>query len=216
MKNRISLFIILSLIVLSACTNNTKKEAIQQDTIVEKTIPLEPISETIETVEDSVLETTKKILTSLKNKDYETLATFIHPNLGLTFSPYGFIDTTKSINFSKNQFVNKVQQQKTINWGAYDGSGDPILLTPENYFKKFVYSADFLKADTTSKNKIISKGNSLINLNKVFKDCDFTESYFAGFNKKYDGMDWQSLILVYKKSNNQNKLVAIIHNQWTI
>ena len=30
-------------------------------------------------------------------------------------------------------------------------------------------------------------GNSLNNLSSVYKDCDFTESYFSGFKKEYAG-----------------------------
>lgn len=208
MKNLLLIAISIAL-GLFACTNN--KNA-QQDTSGEKVIQTEPIK----TDDELLLENTHQVLTDFKNKDYQSLSKFIHPNLGLTFSPYGFIDTTRCIKFFQTEFVEKVNQQKAMNWGIYDGSGESMILSPENYFKKFVYSADFLNADTTSVNKMVSSGNASTNIEQVFKNYDFTESYFAGFDKKYNGMDWQSLILVYKKLNNEFKLIAIVHKQWTI
>ncbi|MDZ4757017.1 MAG: hypothetical protein SGJ10_02605 [Bacteroidota bacterium] len=159
---------------------------------------------------------TKQILTILKSKNYKMLSYFIHPTIGLRFSPYAHIDTTSDITFTTNNFLDKTIQQNKFNWGSYDGSGDKILLTIENYFKQFVYSADFLNADKTSLNKIIGVGNSSNNLETIYKNCNFTESYFAGFDKKLDGMDWCCLRLVYKKYNSKNYLIGIVHDQWTI
>jgi len=161
-------------------------------------------------------ELTKQVLAAIKNKDYKSFAEFIHPTLGVRFSPYAYIDTTGDIKFSHDKFLHEIKTQNKFDWGSYDGSGDTILLTVANYFSKFVYNADFLNAEKTSLNKIIGRGNSLNNLETVYKGCDFTESYFFGFDKKFDGMDWCCLRLVFKKYNERNYLVAIIHDQWTI
>ena len=90
------------------------------------------------------------------------------------------------------------------------------MLSVEEYFKKFVYNADFLNAEKTNFDKITGEGNSLNNLEKVYKQDHFTESYFSRFDQKYNGMDWTSLKLVYKIYENKIYLVAIIHDQWTI
>ena len=161
-------------------------------------------------------DSTKAILQVIKNRDYKRFSRYIHPVSGIRFSPYGYIDTTKDRTFSAEEFIRQYQKGNKINWGNYDGSGAPILLSVEEYFKKFVYSADFLNAEKTSFDKITGKGNSLNNLEKVYKQDHFTESYFSGFDQKYNGMDWTSLKLVYEIYENKIYLVAIIHDQWTI
>jgi len=134
---------------------------------------------------------------------------------GVRFSPYAYIDTTSDITFTTDNFVHKINQQKKISWGRYDRSGEGILLTLEQYFNKFVYSADFLHADSIRLIKMIGSGSSLNNLETVYKECDFTESYFAGFDEKFEGMDWQTLRLVYKKHHDTYFLIDIVHDQST-
>ncbi len=158
---------------------------------------------------------TKRVLTLLKNKDYQNLASYVHPKLGIVFSPYASIDSAKVVHFTAENFLEKVKSTDIITWGNYDGSGEPISMTANEYFKEFVYSADYLNADTTSVNKSIASGTSTNNITSVFKNCNYTESYLKGTNKKLENMDWSSLYLVFERYNEKNYLVAITHNQWT-
>lgn len=163
-----------------------------------------------------IVDLTKQILTVIKAGDYATLSSFFHPVAGTRFSPYGFIDTTKDIVLTATEFLQQFKKQTRLNWGNYDGSGAPILLTVEDYFKKFVYDEDFLHAEKTSFNKTAPAGNSLNNLESVYKDANFTESYFSGSGKRPDGMNWSCLRLVYKKYHGKIYLAGIVHDQWTI
>lgn len=194
-----------------SCTNATEKNTETQQKTQENAVPEAQVQ-----VSDSLLSAqTKLVLTALKAKDYQTLAGYIHPTLGVVFSPYSYIDTTKSVAFKAATFVAQCQDKALKTWGSYDGSGEPILLSAENYMKEFGYSADFLNADSLALNKTVAKGNSLNNIKEAFGGCYFTESYFAGKNPKFNGMDWSSLRLVYKLYENKLYLVAIVHNQWT-
>lgn len=191
--------------------------------ITEASVPVvETIkSESIRSVHDAnqnsvVLETTKQVLIAIKNKDYTKFASYIHPVSGIRFSPYASIDTTVDIKFSHEKFSEAANKRDELIWGYYDGSGDTIRLSVDNYFNKFVYNHDFLNAEKTSLSKITGKGNSTNNLEEVYSGCVCTESYFSGFDKKYDGMDWESLRLVYKKYGARYLLVGIVHDQWTI
>lgn len=156
------------------------------------------------------------VLQHLKNKDYTQLRTLIHPKEGVLVSPYGFVDTSDYVAIFADDIVAKSQKSDSLYWGAYDGSGDSISLSFANYFAKFVYNADFLNAEKMSVNKMIGSGNSLNNLQTVYPGCDFTENYFSGFDKKYEGMDWCTLRLVFKMYNDRYYLVALVHDQWTI
>lgn len=164
---------------------------------------------------DSVLMgLTKEILTVFKNQQYGKLDTFIHPTEGVRFSPYATVEATDK-KFSKESFSNLVttSKGKRINWGNYDGSGDPIVLTPNEYFKKFVYDANFVKPEKAKVNDFIGGGNSINNLKNFYNDADFTESHFSGGKS---GMDWKSVRLVFKQVDGKYYLVGVVHDQWTI
>lgn len=168
---------------------------------------------------DSILlKLTQSILLTVKNKNYSAFANYIHPVSGIRFSPYGYVDTANDIILSKTKFITQAGKtdQDMIVWGAFDGTGDPIRMTLNNYMQRFVYDVDFVKPEKRSVNKFISGGNSLNNLDSVYKDCDFTESHFSGFEEKYAGMDWKTLRLVFKERNGRFFLVGIVHDEWTI
>jgi hypothetical protein len=168
---------------------------------------------------DSILlKTTQNILALLKAKNYAAFANYIHPVEGIRFSPYGFVDTVHDIKLSKQKFIGEAGQpiQDMIDWGEFDGTGDPIKMTLNNYMQRFVYDVDFAKPEKRSVNEFIGGGNSLNNLELVYKNCDFTESHFSGFDKKYGGMDWKSLRLVFKVRDRKFLLVGIVHDEWTI
>ncbi|MBI5540650.1 MAG: hypothetical protein HY951_11365 [Bacteroidia bacterium] len=205
-------FLILSLgILLFTCCNqgNLKSDnSLSADNLQNKSVTVNKDS--------IILELTIQVLTSIKNNNFNSFAKFIHPALGVRFSPYAFIDTIKDVKLSSSEFADLVKKQNAINWGSYDGSGDIISLNINEYFKKFVYSADFLNAEKKELNKIICTGNTINNIDSVYKNCDFTENHFSGIDKKFEGIDWCSLRLVYKKYNDNYYLVGVIHDQWTI
>ena len=168
---------------------------------------------------DSILlKLTQTILLTVKNKNYSAFANYIHPVAGIRFSPYGYVDTANDIILSKAKFIAQAgnPNQDMIVWGAFDGTGDPIRMTLNNYIQRFVYDVDFARPEKRSVNKFISGGNSLNNLDSVYKNCDFTESHFSGFEEKYGGMDWKTLRLVFKERNGRFFLVGIVHDEWTI
>jgi len=166
---------------------------------------------------DSVLlATTEEVLSTIKAKEYSKLAAYFHPREGIRFSPYGYIDTLHHVHFTVPEFLEQARDDQPIVWGSYDGKGTDIDLTLDAYFDKFVYDVDFLQAEQTRVNEILGKGNSLINIQQVYPGTDFTESYFSGFEEKYGGMDWRSLRLVFKNVDGTPRLVAIVHDQWTI
>jgi hypothetical protein len=170
-------------------------------------------------INDSMaLQLSKEILTAVKNKDYKKFASFIDSGEGIRLSPYGYIDTANDKTFTTQQFLNYTHDEKNVKftWGVYDGNGEKIVLTIDEYFKKFVYDVDFLNAPQINLNKTVSAGNSLNNIESVYKNYVYVEFYFPGFDKKYEGMDWRSLKLVFKKANDKLNLIAIIHDQWTI
>jgi hypothetical protein len=198
---------------LFACKSKSKKQD-DKPSVADSTKTTEP-KPNYDTV---LLALTNEVLTAIKNKNYDSLALFIHPVEGVRFSPNAYIDTPVHKVFTADAFKKEAtaKKQQKMTWGEYDGSGDPIIMTIDEYFTDFVYDVDFLTPETRKVNQTIGGSNSQNNLLEVYPGCEFTESHFSGFDKKLDGMDWRSLRLVFKMKDGKFFLVGVIHDEWTI
>lgn len=156
------------------------------------------------------------VMQALRTKDAEKLAQYVHPVKGVRFTPYTYVDTGRDLVFTTDEIRNFFNNQQRYLWGYYDGSGEEILLTPSEYYAKFVYSADFINAEQIGYNQVLGFGNMLENQFEVYDNPIIVEYYFSGFDPVYEGMDWQSLRLVFEEYENAWRLTGIIHNQWTI
>ena len=156
------------------------------------------------------------VLDALANEDMTDLSSLVHPTLGVRFTPYGYINLTTDLVFTSSAIPTLLADTTLYNWGAYDGSGDPITLTTSGYFDDFVYDEDYLNPHIVGVNYIIGTGNSLINIATVYPTASFVEFHFTGFDPQYGGLDWSSLILAFENVAGDWKLIGIIHNQWTI
>lgn len=205
----VKLFSILCIVLIAGCNNPAKEKAepvVTKDSSAITTIPV--------VNKDSLLSSTgRQVLSVLKNKQYDSLVHWFSDSVH--FSPYGFIGSgTQTL--SANDFTGLLSSGKQITWGYFDGSGDPIILTAKQYIEKFIYTADFLNAEKSAIDQFIGSGNSLNNLREKYPGSRFAEYYFSGFDKKYDGMDWTCLRLVFTEANGKYYLIAIVHDQWTI
>ncbi len=165
----------------------------------------------------ALLALSRQIFTVLKEKNYTKLVSFIYPGWHIRFSPYGHIDTLTDQAFSADTLLRWNKTQQKVYWGKYDGTGDSIKLGTKDYFKKFVYDADFLHADEKSVNQLMHNGGIFTNLQAMYPGCSFIHFYVAGTNPKYTGMDWKGLVLVFKKDGNGKAwLVGVVHDQWRV
>ncbi len=157
-----------------------------------------------------------EVVKALREKDLEKLSQAVHPEKGVRFSPYGYVNVETDLVFTREQVRNLGNDSKVYNWGSYDGSGLPIELDFEGYYNKFIYDVDFMNAPEVAYNKVLGKGNSLVNTLDVYPKAIVVEYHFPGFDPQYEGMDWRSLRLVFEKKDNTWYIVGIIHDQWTI
>ena len=153
------------------------------------------------------------ILRLLADSNYTAIAAYIDPDLGLRFSPYAYVDT--AFRPVSRSFLLKPPAGKKIFWGYYDGSGEEIRLTLPAYHRRFVYNADFIHKGLKGINEPLVQGNSLDNLEQIFKGCSYVSYYVEG-TEKYGGMDWKVLRLVFKQKDGHWFLIGIVHDQWTI
>lgn len=158
----------------------------------------------------------KDLILTLKNKNMEKLSSFVHRDKGVRFSPYSYVNIEQDLVFSAEKIREDLTDKTKYIWGVYDGSGYPIEMTFEEYFKNFVYDEDFANAEEVGYNRIIGKGNTINNNFESYPGSIIVEYHFTGFDPKYEGMDWGSLRLVFEEKDKIWYLVGIIHDQWTI
>ncbi len=157
-----------------------------------------------------------QVLLAIRNKDMQRLPDLIHPKKGVRFSPYGYINQKEDLVFKSKQIVKLMQDQTKYTWGRYDGSGEPITLTFAEYYQRFVYSVDFMRAPKLGYNTVIGKGNTINNWQEVYPNCIMVEYHFPGFDENLQGMDWKSLRLIFEREKDMWYLVGIINDQGTI
>ncbi|MCJ0741522.1 hypothetical protein [Pedobacter montanisoli] len=209
-------------ILFASCNNNSSKNEEKLDTISLANSAKDKDKQQENTIsvsgniqQDSVFKISTQILSYLKQQNYEAFSLSFHPQKGVLFSPYGFIDIKKSKRLLAKDFLESILKNWTLTWGVYDGSGEIMQLKVIPYLNKFVYNVAFEKAPQKAFNKIIKQGNTKSNLKELFPEAVFVEYHFDGFDKALNGMDWQSLRLVFEKFQDQYYLVAIVHDQWT-
>ncbi len=170
-----------------------------------------------ETLPNEVLvEAAYEIVSYLKENDYVSLSKAVHPDYGCVFSPYSCINLSTNKCFLASQIAGFAEDDTKYVWGLYDGIGTPIELTPDDYFKRFVFNADYDKAPIIGVNHIVKTGNSLETVSEVFPNAQYVEFHFPEIDPRNEGMDWCTLRLVFEKYGDSLRLTAIVHSQWTI
>ncbi|WP_128755779.1 hypothetical protein [Bacillus sp. LL01] len=161
-------------------------------------------------------ETAAQIVRLLKTEDFVNLSKLIHPSKGVRFTPYGYIKEESDQIFKQTEVQGIWESETVLNWGEYDGTGDSIELTFKEYYKRFIYDADFENAEEIAVNKQLGQGNSIDNSKEVYPGSTIVEFHFPGFDEKYEGMDWRSLRVVLEQVDGRWYLIGVIHDQWTI
>lgn len=184
----------------------------QEFNIIEK----EKVSYTPEEAEEIISDRVEKVLNLIAGRDMKALIEYVHPVKGVRFSPYSYVDLENSVVFMPSDFEEFFSSSTEYNWGSYDGTGEPITLTPAAYYDIFIYDQDFRNAERISYNKQLFQGNMINNAPDVYPGSIIVEYHFTGIDPKYEGMDWRSLRLVFEEFEGEWLLVGIIHDQWTI
>jgi hypothetical protein len=164
----------------------------------------------------SLLSVAYKATAYLRAGDYKSLSMIVHPEFGLVLSPYPTLNLSTNKVFSADQISGFETDATDYVWGVTDNSGEPIELTPSEYFARYVYEQDYANAKTIGLNEIVRTGNSLENIREVFPEADFVDFYVPG--ETIDGTDsgWSILRLVFEEYDGSLMLAAIIHSEYTV
>jgi hypothetical protein len=158
-----------------------------------------------------------EVLELLKARDMARLASLVHPEEGLRFSPWAYVRAGSDVLFRRDQVAGLWTDTTRYIWGEHDGTGEPIALPFAEYYRRYVLDHDFTQAPRRAFSSApIRPGNTPSNLARVYPGAEWVEFHFPGFDPKYGGMDWSSLWLVFRRHVNDWLLVGIVHGQWTI
>ena len=161
-----------------------------------------------------IADTAREVVLALKAGDMHKLATFVHPEKGLRFSPSAYVKTDTDLVFSVDRVRRLLSDQKKYVWGMYQGSGEPIKLTPREYLREFVYTKDFANASEIGYNRTIGHGNTINNIATIYPDAIVVEYYVRGTTPGREETDWQSLRLVFEQHQQKWYLVGCVHDEW--
>ena len=208
----------LVLVFLSACNEN--KIAKSQDQIYTKTPEPIEYKDSVGVEKDieeekwdtSLHSFSERVIRAIAEKDFEKLSAYVSDK-GLQFSPYQYVENV-NILFTPEDLLKESTRDSLIVWGVYDGSGEDIKYSFNEYYKHFIYNTDFVSIEPNYKG-FKSSGNTLNNIESFYPNSFVVEYYFPG-TKEYEQMDWSALFLIFEKSANEYRLRGIVHGQWTI
>jgi hypothetical protein len=156
------------------------------------------------------------IIGNIWDGDFAALSQVVHPEYGVVFSPYATINLSTNKCFQAEQIAGFGTDTQLYVWGVYTSNGEPIELTPAEYFAEFVSDKDYPGAAIVGVNRIVRSGNALDNMTEVFQDAQFVDFYTpGGDNGDGDDNGWCSLRLGFEEYDGSLRLTVILHSQWT-
>ena len=163
-----------------------------------------------------LLDAGNAVLAALKKDDIQTLSTLVDPERGVTFTPYSTVNFDSDLTFTPAQVQALSKDKNLYTWGFEDGRGNPIKMTMEQYFARYVYNTDYTQATVIGVDQIITTGNALENLTEEYPGCRFVDFCLPSADPQNDGLDWSSLKLVFTLEDSGWMLVGIVHGEWTV
>ncbi|MCD7947699.1 MAG: hypothetical protein LUG13_05305 [Oscillospiraceae bacterium] len=154
------------------------------------------------------------VLDAVKSNDYATLSAMVHPEKGVTFTPYSTVDAEHDLCFTTTQMAAAERDTNTYIWGTTTGK-TPITLSIQDYFAQYVFNSDYTQASQVGIDMLLGTGNALENVSAAYPGGRFVEFYSPGTSSAKSGYDWSSLKLVFEAKDNTWYLVGMIHSEWT-
>jgi len=156
-----------------------------------------------------------QILPLLQKQDFSALASFIHPELGVRISPYGYVNIDDDLVFTREQVAAFGTNQQVYHWGVQAGSGMDIDLTIAEYWQKYVTSETPVQEWGLLLDPSRKASSTIDNFAEVYPDGHYVE-YLQPGTETYGYLDWLSLRLGFQQSGDgAYYLMAIIHDEWT-
>lgn len=164
----------------------------------------------------TLVDTAYTITKTVQKQDFETFATYIHPEKGVRFTPYSTVNIERDLVFLPSELLQNVVNLSLHQWGYYFGSNEPISMTISDYFSRFVSPSNYANAPHISLDTILLSGNALENICEIYPNNRFVDFSYRSIAPELQGADWSSLKLVFEEFENKWYLIAVVHSQWTL
>lgn len=176
-----------------------------------------PAPETLDVKNNfTLLSSACAVARALQEQDYARLASFVHPQAGVTFTPYSTVNPDTDRTFTAEEIENLKSDNTVYTWGFVDGRGNLIEMTISQYLAQYVCDADYTQAPEIGIDRIQLSGNALENITEAYPGCRFVDFSYPSADPVNDGLDWSSLKLVFQPSEHAWYLVGIVHGEWTV
>ncbi|MFZ4453083.1 hypothetical protein [Salibacterium aidingense] len=157
----------------------------------------------------------QSVVDYLISQDLTRLSELVHPAKGVLFSPYVNVKDDAQV-FQAGEIENFFQDEEQYVWGTQDGSGRTIEMTPSEYYEEYIYEADLSDPDEINVGEIEERSTMTNNIKDVFPEATVVEYYIEGSGENAE-MSWSALNIVMEQDENGEwKVVAIVHDEWTI
>ena len=165
-------------------------------------------------IDAAIADRSLEALLALRDKDMKTLASLVHPELGLRFAPLSWLSEDDVV-ISAENVATLLTDPTQYTWGYGFGDDERIEATFADYYDQWLFPHDFLFADALGYNANISTGGIIDNSRELYEDAHIVEYHYDGFNPDYGGLDFSTLRIVLAPHNNDYAIVAITNNTWT-
>ena len=155
----------------------------------------------------------REVLLALKSQDMRKLSEFVHPQKGLRLSAYAWVDRDDK-SLSKQQVRSLFRNNRRSVWFRADESGQPMRMTAREFFTKYIYDYDYLKASQISYNTQQKRGITIPNVLDFYPRAIVVEYYEPSPEPNQRG--WDTLWLVFEKLGTDWYLVGIVKDSPTI
>ncbi|MEA3276099.1 MAG: hypothetical protein U9Q81_12570 [Pseudomonadota bacterium] len=156
-------------------------------------------------------------MAAFQSKDGERLASLVHPNKGVRFSPAAYVILDEDVVFTRDQASVFWTDAKTHLWGYAEGSGNPIGMTSAAYAERYILDRDFAHPSSVRINDDHSSGTTHNNAAEAYPGATRVEYYIEpSAGEAEGGSDWAALRLVFEKLDGSWYLIAVIHDAWSV
>lgn len=171
--------------------------------------PLEP-----EAARAAVEGIATRAVKALKARNLGELSTLVHPEKGVRFAPYAFVEPKQDRRLTAAAVRKALADPALRVWGTYDGSDKAIRLSFSGYYKWFVYDVDFAAATAVYNGEQKDSGNTHNNLREEYPEATIVA--FTVPAKTVNGdPDDRILRLVFENFRGSWYLVYVVHDEWT-
>lgn len=164
--------------------------------------------------EEELLAMSAEVLEAIKAQDYTKLADWIHPEKGVTLTPFISVEpNNRTIQAGELVSLSEATETELV-WGSWAGSGEDIVMTFDCYWQEFVWNCDYTAADEVNTDRIYETATAISNLAEAYPGCRFVD-YYVDSQDVGSPMGWSSLTLVFQKQAGKWYLSGIVHGEWT-